>query len=147
MSGYGSIQATLDRENYDIYAGALNEFKLYGRNIGLSQIGDEILSRQLPASSQLSRLQGETGKYMNLGLIQGQDYKQDWQAINTRSKISNEKGRHASSSLTPDRPPLITISNGIVQNKEYLDRTKYVLNHQKNFQWMPQRPDYKAIGA
>lgn len=143
MSGYGSIQGIIERENYDIYAGSLNEMKLYGRNHGFSQLGDEILSRKLPASSQLTRLQGETGKYMNLGIIPGQDYTKDWMVKNTFSSISNEKGRYAASSLTPDRPPLITISNGMIKNKEYLNQTKYALNNQKNFQWIPQRPVYK----
>jgi hypothetical protein len=145
MTGYGSISTTLQREDYPIYFTPLNEIKLYGKKSGFSFLGDQILSKKLPPSSQLSRLQGVEGKYMNLGIIPGQDYKQDWQVRNTRSKLSNEKGRFAASSISTDRPPLITISNGLFKNKEAYIRNEYILKNQQNFQYLAQRPVYKDV--
>lgn len=146
MSGYGSVQSTLTRTNFPIYFEKQNELKLYGQSKGRSQLGSELTARMMPSSSQLSRLQGTKSRYMNLGLIPGQDNRMDWMASNTMSKLSsNEQPRRAMSSVSVDRPPLITITNGKLENQALLNRERYVLNNRKNFTYLPQRPVYSDV--
>ena len=145
MSGYGSIQSTLTRTNFPIYFDNHTELKLYGQSKGRSQLGSELISRMMPPSSQLSRLQGAKSRYMNLGLIPGQDDRMNWMASNTMSKLSNEPPRRAMSSVSVDRPPLITITSGKLENQAVLNRERYVLNNRKNFTYLPQRPVYSDV--
>lgn len=145
MSGYGSVQSTLTRTNFPIYFNKQNELKLYGQNKGRSQLGSELISRMMPPSSQLSRLQGAKSRYMNLGLIPGQDDRMNWMASNTLSKLSNEQPRRAMSSVSVDRPPLITITSGKLENQALLNRERYVLNNRKNYTYLPQRPVYSNV--
>ena len=145
MSGYGSVQSTLTRTNFPIYFDNHTELKLYGQSIGRSQLGSELIARMMPPSSQLTRLQGSNSRYMNLGLIPGQDNRTEWMASNTLSKLSNEPPRRAMSSVSVDRPPLITITTGKLENQAVLNRERYVQNNRKNFTYLPQRPVYSNV--
>lgn len=145
MSGYGSLQSTLNRTNFPIYFDTHNELKLYGKSKGRSQLGSELIARMMPPSSQLTRLQGSESRYMNLGLIPGHDNRMEWMASNTMSKLSNEPPRRAMSSVSVDRPPLISITNAKLENQAVLNRERYVLNNRKNYTYLPQRPVYNDV--
>ena len=145
MSGYGSVQSTLNRTNFPIYFDKQNELKLYGQSKGRSQLGSELISRMTPPSSQLTRLQGNKSRYMNLGLIPGHDNRQEWAVSNTMSRLTDEPARRAMSSVSVDRPPLITITNAKLENQAVLNRERYVQNNRKNFTYLPQRPVYSDV--
>tara|TARA_R110000772_G_scaffold105988_2_gene207826 strand:+ start:820 stop:1275 length:456 start_codon:yes stop_codon:yes gene_type:complete len=149
MSGYGSIQATLERTNFPIKASGLNEIRLFGNPNGVrSQAGELSTSYKLPPSSQLDRLKGADSRYFNLGQLPGNDPKQLWQVSNTMTPLSNERPRPAMSSTSADRPDAINIAKGELANKEYFLRNQFVLNNRRNTVDLgtPQRPVYKYLG-
>ena len=149
MSGYGSIQATLDRTNFPIKAGELNEIRLFGNpNAGRSQAGELATSYKLPKSSQLDRLKGADSRYFNLGQLWGNDPKQLWQVSNTMTPLTNERSRPAMSSTAADRPDAINIAKGEIVNREYFMRNQFVLKNRHNTVDLgtPQRPAYKYLG-
>jgi len=150
MSGYGSVQATVQRTNFPIQAGRLNEIRLHGNpNATRSQLGALLTSQRLPPSSQLERLQGASRRYLNLGRLVGQDSVQDWRAINTLTPVvppNADKPRPALSSTSPDRPPAIAIAKGQMMNQEASARNRFVLKNQRTFTYLPQRPQYQMVG-
>lgn len=149
MSGYGSIQATLDRTNFPIRTGELNEIRLFGNpNAKRSQFTELAVSHQLPPSSQLNRLKGANSRYFNLGQLWGNDPKQLWQVSNTTSPLTNERPRPAMSSTAPDRPDAINIAKGQLANEEYYLRNQFVLKNRHNTVDLgtPQRPAYNYLG-